>query len=84
MKTEKNTETEENEICEATESKEKQLTVMKRIFGIMLAVSAAVFGGVLERLPSVVAFAVVFLYISIEVFMWIAPNKNKNEKNKFF
>lgn len=68
------------EITEETEYGECNISVIKKLIGIMLAVSAAVFGGIIARLPSALAYVIVFAYICIEAFMWLTPQKSKKIK----
>ena len=46
-------------------------TAMKGIFGIVLIVLAAVFGGAISALNDAAAFGVVFTYICTQLAIWL-------------
>ncbi len=44
---------------------------LKKIVGVFLIVVAAVFGGLLTRIPAFAAFAVIFAYIFLQMRIWL-------------
>jgi len=56
---------------EERKARERGARLFKRIIGAMLTVLAAVFGQGLALVPTAVAFAIVFVYISAQVGLWV-------------
>ena len=59
----------------------KQKQAVKRLLGVVLLVLAGLFGEVIIAVPTSVAFGVIFLYISLQLWVWIDLPEKKNEKN---
>lgn len=54
----------------------QQMRVIKKMIGILLLVLAGVFSGAVVRMSAAAAFLTVFLYICVQVWMWVdAPEK---------
>ena len=63
----------DTELREKEERKtgERGARLFRRIIGALLIVLAAVFGQALALVPTAVAFAIVFGYISAQVGLWV-------------
>lgn len=56
---------------EREEARVKGVRLFKRLIGLLLIAFAAVFGQALALVPTVIAFSMVFVYISAQVGLWV-------------
>ena len=53
----------------------QQISVIKKLIGVLLLVLAGIFGGVLAVMPSWAAYVTVFMYISVQLWIWLEVPK---------